>query len=240
MSVSDLHYPGNAAAQPRPLPAVQAGISLWWCPLTADDAAFETLATWLSAMERERAARYGRPDLARQYTIGRAALRWVLARRLDVPPPAVQIERGERGRPRLSADGSFDFNVSNTRGIALIGVCETSGVRIGLDLEHAERSVNHAGLARRVLTAREKEAMGRLAEDRQRGTFLRLWTCKEAMSKATGDALSAPFRRMDVGLLPSLALLDGPAPYLPQQWALAPVDVPDGFIGTLAVWRRFS
>ena len=240
VSVSDSDYPGNEAAAPRPLPSPGAGAALWWCPLVAEDEAERALANWLSAEERARAARFGKPILARRYTIGRAALRFVLAARLDVAPHAVPIERDHRGRPRLSGTHSIDFNVTHTGDAAMFGLVEARGVRIGVDLERASRNVNDAGLARRVCTSREREALARLDEHARRLAFLRLWTCKEAMSKATGDALAAPFRHLDVAREPDLALVAGPPPYTPREWALHAVEVPDGFIGTVALWSTDS
>ena len=77
-----------------------------------------------------------------------------------------------------------------------------------------------------------------LAGDDRRHALLRLWTCKEAMSKATGDALSAPFRKLDVAVAPVLTLAAGPAPYTPGQWRLLPVGVPGGYFTTVAVWHE--
>jgi 4'-phosphopantetheinyl transferase len=237
VSVSDLLYPGNGAAcPPRRLQSPRDDVELWWCTLAADDASFAALAGWLSAAEQARAARYGSDALSRRYAIGRAALRWILAARLGIDPADVPIQRGLRGRPQLAPPTALDFNVSNTRGIALIAVCDTPGVRVGVDVEHADRAVHHSGLARKFLSAREQSNLVG-DDDRRRQTFLRLWTCKEAMSKATGDALSAPFRRLDVELGPPPRLVDGPAPYLPRDWALLPADVPESFIGTLACWQ---
>ena len=238
MSVSDSDYPGNDAAAPRPLPAPAAGVALWWCALVADDDTAHELGRWLSAEERARAARFGKPFLARRYTIGRAALRFVLAARLGVAPHAVPIERDTRGRPRLRDARSLDFNVTHTADAAVFGLVEAGGVRIGVDLERASRNVNDAGLARRVCTAREREALAALDENARRHAFLRLWTCKEAMSKATGDALAAPFRHIDVARDPDLALVAGPPPYVPRDWALHAIDVPNEFIGTVALWSR--
>lgn len=122
----------------------------------------------------------------------------------------------------------------------MFGLVEARGVRIGVDLERAARNVNDAGLARRVCTPREREALAALDETARRLAFLRLWTCKEAMSKATGDALAAPFRHLDVAREPDLALVAGPPPYMPRDWTLNAVEVPDGFIGTVALWSTDS
>jgi phosphopantetheinyl transferase len=55
----------------------------------------------------------------------------------------------------------------------------------------------HDALARKFLTAGERSAIAALDDDARRRAFLRLWTCKEAMSRrpATG---SAPFREIGI------------------------------------------
>lgn len=239
MSLSDFPYPGNASARPRVLRCGIPQVALWWCEL--DDAApTPANAEWLSPRERARAERFHSDALARRYVGGRAALRWILGQRLGIAPGSVPIERGERGRPRLTGPHELDFNVSNTRNRALVGIVATPGARIGVDLEHAERVLNHVGLARKFLTPREQLAIASCEDDEHRRAFLRLWTCKEAMSKATGDALSAPLRKLDVKLVPVLRLVDGPPPYVPQDWRLLDVDVPDGYLGTVALWDSRS
>jgi 4'-phosphopantetheinyl transferase len=220
---------------PRELPSPAPGVSLWWCEL--DDAGFEEARGWLSAAEHARAARFGTAALARRYTVGRASLRWVLGKMVDRAPEEVVIERGERGRPRL-ADGGPDFNLSNTLDVALVGVCALDGVRIGVDLEHAGRKLDHHGLARKFLTSRERHALEGMTPDEHRRAFLRAWTCKEAMSKATGEALGAPLRSLEVTLAPALALAGGPPPYLPGDWQLIGAAVPGDFLGTVALWQH--
>jgi hypothetical protein len=56
------------------------------------------------------------------------------------------------------------------------------------------------------------------------------------MSKATGDAMSAPFRALDLSLAP-LALRAGPPPYVPEHWTLHAVPLEGHFV-TLAAWSR--
>lgn len=56
------------------------------------------------------------------------------------------------------------------------------------------------------------------------------------MSKATGDGLSAPFRRLDVRLDKTIELVDGPAPYEPEHWRLHAITVTEGYLATAAHW----
>ena len=232
-SVDDFSNPGNA---PVALASPAAGVTLWWASLAASDDEFARVSAWLAPQEHARAARYGRESLRRRYIIGRASLRWVLSRSLGVSPAAVPIVRGARGRPQLERQSALDFNISHTEGMALIGIAQ--GSRIGVDVEHAEREVNADGLARKFLVASEQATIRSLDETARRMRFLRYWTCKEAMSKATGDGLAAPFRHLEVKLADTIELVAGPPPYEARSWRLHAVDVPAGFIGTIALWAR--
>ena len=235
-SLSDFLYTGNEA-EPRPLPVPAADVGLWWCTShVEDDATFALLQAWLAPGEHARAARYGTAALARRYTVGRATLRWVLGQLLGLAPQNVPIVRGARGRPQLDGIADVDFNVSNTRDVVLIGVARRAGTRIGVDVEHVERDVRDRGLARKFCTPRERALLDGLDDGEHRRRFLRLWTCKEAMSKATGDALGAPLRRLDVDLDP-LRLADGPPPYTPADWTLLAPPAPAHYVATVALWR---
>lgn len=167
--------------------------------------------------------------------MGRGSLRFLLALHLDLAPEKVPILRGERGRPQLHGIGGIDFNVSHTANVALFAIATSN--RVGVDIEHAARVINAPGIARKFLTQEERDALAPLSEEQIRAQVLRLWTCKEAMSKATGDALSAPFAKMRVETTPTLALGAGPAPYHPERWRLSALAAPQGYIATLAVWR---
>ena len=221
----------------RPLSPPAHGIDLWWCELDVMPAGLEWCFAVLSGPERERAARYGNPALRERYAIGRAALRCVLGQTLELDPADVPIVRGNRGRPRLDAATDLDFNVSHTGSAALIGLIR--GARIGVDIERADREINVAGIARKFLTDNERRAVIVLDDDAARRRVLALWTCKEAMSKATGDALSAPMATLDVDLADvAPTLCSGTGKYCPAQWTLQRASVPAGFIGTVAVWRQ--
>jgi 4'-phosphopantetheinyl transferase len=242
VSVDDFPTAGNpdgAAGDPVALPPVAPGIALWWCPLARTDAAMAHLARWLSPAEHERAARFGTAALRRRWIAGRGTLRLLLGRALGLDPGAIALARGERGRPRLADDSlGVDFNVSHTLAVALVAVARglPSATRIGVDIEHQDRGVGADRLATKFLTPREHATLDPLDADARRQRFLHHWTCKEAMSKATGDGLAAPFGRLDVDVDAGPRLLAGPPPYDPPAWALHAARVPAGYVATLAVW----
>ncbi|HMA30297.1 MAG TPA: 4'-phosphopantetheinyl transferase superfamily protein [Casimicrobiaceae bacterium] len=218
-----------------PLPAPEAGVGLWWCALAAPPARMELLEGWLSAAEIARADRFGSTALREHYVVGRASLRGILGSLLAMAPKDVPIVRGDRGRPQLGIASGLDFNVSHTDAVALIGA--TRGLRIGVDVERLDRTINVPGIARKFLTEAERRALAGLDADSARRRVLRLWTCKEAMSKATGDALSAPFGCLDVALDDHPRLCAGPAPYEPPRWMLRSAAVPADYVATVALWR---
>ncbi len=226
------------------LPAPAIGVALWLCRLDREPSAVAALFDLLSPTEHTRAQRFGTALLRDRWIAGRATLRSLLGAALVLDPATVRLRRGIRGRPELEGDRRIDFNVSHTGDTALIAIAAGIGddmrneLRIGIDLERDDRQVNADGLARKFLTERERAEMAPMAADERRRRFLRLWTCKEAMSKATGDALSAPFRHIDVALDDGPRLIGGPAPYTPEGWRLVAAAVPPGLIATLAIWSQ--
>jgi 4'-phosphopantetheinyl transferase len=234
VSVSEFPWSGNRA--PAPLASPAGDLSLWWCPLARDAGEMPALWSTLSREEVERAHRYGTDALRDRYVAGRAALRETLGRRLGMAPADVVIRRGPRGRPLLDAPAALDFNVTHTRGVALIAHLERPGFRVGVDVEAIDRTLAHDGLARKFLTERERGTIAALDDDARRRAFLRFWTCKEAMSKATGDGVSAPFAEIGIERADRLVVVEGRGPYDPTRWTLHAVDVAPELYATVAIW----
>jgi len=226
--------PGNLAGRVRELRSPDARIAMYACDLSDAPALADALAAWLSPAESLRARRFGSDALRRRYVLGRATLRALLGHRLGIEPDAVALARGRRGRPCLAASSGLDFNVSHTAGILVAALA--NGVTVGVDVERDDRLINTRGIARRCLAPAEQAVVASLDPEAARRDVLQRWTCKEAMSKATGDAMSAPFRALDVALDPT-ALRAGPPPYVPEQWTLHAIPL-DGHFVTLAAWSR--
>ena len=228
---------GGIAALPSPAP----GVALWWSDLAQPADEIERFAHWLSPAETTRAARFGTAALRGKYIAGRATLRLLLGHSLAIAPAEVPLRRGVRGRPEIAGGTDApDFNVSHTREGAVFAIGDglPRNFRVGVDIERYDRRLDADGLARKFLTLREQASLSGADADERRQRFLRYWTCKEAMSKATGDGLIAPFAQLDVETSAALSLLDGPAPYLPETWRLHAIAVPEGFLATLALWER--
>ncbi len=239
MGLSDTLSPSFAGESVQRLPGSPPGCALWLCRLDLEPPSATTMARWLSSQECDRAARFGADALRSRWIVGRATLRSLLGAKLGIEPHAVALKTGRRGRPELGASSGLDFNVSHTQGTALIAICDDlpAGTRIGVDIERADRRVNADGLAFKFLTEQERAALAPLDADARRRRFLRLWTCKEAMSKATGDALSAPFRDIEISMQEEPKLVSGPPPYTPDAWQLCFAAVPPHLIATVAMWR---
>ncbi len=138
MSLDDLPGAGNRddagfAREPVALPPPATGVSLWAFALARDATALRELEALLSPDERARAARFGTHSLRDRYVVGRGTLRRLLGATLGCAPGAVAIRRGLRGRPQVDGAG-FDFNVTHTAGVALVGIAAHG--RIGVDIEH--------------------------------------------------------------------------------------------------------
>jgi 4'-phosphopantetheinyl transferase len=230
----------DGALQPRAVATTATGLSLWLCPLVATATQLERLAAMLSDAERHRAARFGTAELRSRYVVGRATLRSLLAAAIGRQPAEVPLRRGSRGRPELDLpEPPLDFNVSHTRDVALIGFLRAGGrARVGVDIERLDRQINADRLARRYLTEQERERFERLDADARRQRFIELWTCKEAISKATGAGLSAPMGRIGIELDDGPRLAAGPPPYSPPDWELWPVRDIGGYVATAAIWAR--
>jgi len=229
-------YDSTRSVPVHEMAPVADDVTLWWCELDVGDSNALRMEALLAPTEHARAARFGNEMLRRRWIAGRGALRVVLGRVLDMPPERVEIQRGARGRPELAHTPlAPDFNVSHTGGAAVIGVAR--GVRIGIDVERGDRAVGADRLARKFLASGEQATFEGLADDERRLRFLRYWTCKEAMSKATGDGLIAPFANLHVDIDPP-RLLDGPPPYTRSSWSLYSAVAPSPYLVTLALWRR--
>lgn len=165
--------------------------------LELTDQRMQVLRHLLTDQERARADRYLVPHATRQYVGCRAALRWLLAQKMNCEPERVAIQTERWGKPYLSWPGSsvgcspsksathqpLSFNVSHSGQLGLIAISPSI---VGVDVEHLKPRIHARSLASQVLSSAEQQAWSQLPAHRQVEQILRLWVCKEALLKAMG------------------------------------------------------
>ncbi|MDG9723645.1 MULTISPECIES: 4'-phosphopantetheinyl transferase family protein [unclassified Streptomyces] len=177
-------------------------VKLWFCPNDelAPGIAAILARHWLDEHEQEIAGRFLFERDRRQYLVAHSLVRRVLALESGLPEAEAVIWRSSRGRPFLQKppDGlprggrELDFNLSHAGGHNLLGVVRRH--RIGVDVERLDRGDQGFDTILETFAARERDWVTRAAPGRPRDRrLLRLWTLKEAYSKARGLGLGLPF-----------------------------------------------
>jgi len=106
-------------------------------------------------------------------------------------------------RPRNAPDA--DVSISHSSTMLLVGAC--ADARIGVDIEAGPfRAFDSPALVRRMCTPHESTTAQSLDDDARRRYLARVWTSKEAQTKATGTGLVTDFRTLDSGARPHFPL----------------------------------
>ena len=165
-------------------------------------------------------------------------LRLLLGTYLGLPGKSVRINRKNRGKPVLDTtvhDNRLHFSMAKSEDKLLIGFSTSS--HIGVDLEPAQRRARDAmGVARRYFTPAEADALAATAPADRDAAFLRVWACKEAVVKASGQGIANQFSRftVDADLSNPAAVLDFEGEDA-DNWSLALVRPGDNFLGAVAI-----
>lgn len=219
--------------------ALPEPVKLWLC--ANDDlapAVAGVLAThWLDEHEQEIAGRFLFERDRRQYLVAHTLVRRALALEAGLAEAELVIFRSSRGRPFLQPpDGGLprggpelDFNLSHASGYNLLGVMR--GQRIGVDVERLGRDANALDTIVDTFAPEEREWVATAAPGHSRDRrVLRLWTLKEAYSKARGLGLGLPFDEFAFDLAEDRGVkgFRPPADDLSGQWRFIELEpVPD-------------
>ena len=141
----------------------------------------------LGAGELERLARFRQAADRERFLLGRGGLRWLLGTLLDCPAAELPLTVGSHGKPELR--GGPQFNISHSGDLVLLAVHRQ--LPIGVDVEQQRPDLDWEAIARRVLPARELQALRQLPPQRRAAGYLRAWCRLEAKLKARGAGFSA-------------------------------------------------
>jgi 4'-phosphopantetheinyl transferase len=196
----------------------------------------------LSEDERYRAARFVSAAIRLRFVACRFALRCCLAQLLACPPGEIRFGYGAQGKPYVLAPSPtrLSFNVSHSHDLAVIAL--GWGCELGVDVERIEGRETWRVIAGRLLSPSEQLQLDHLPTELQSLAFYRIWTCKEAYLKGTGQGMTIPLRRFAVCADPRqpprlLEVLDQPEET--GRWHLHAVQPWAGFVAA-AIWEGFE
>jgi 4'-phosphopantetheinyl transferase len=187
---------------------------------TGSAVVYGTLSTWRSQLQEPDRLR---PLLGRDWSryqslrnararerflASRLLLRQTTAEVIGSAPELVDLAYQPGGRPYVRGCDQIDISLSHTEEIMAVGV--TRRGRIGVDVELMERRLAGTESESVGFTPYERERLDR-ADPRLRNDILvRLWTLKEAYSKALGQGLRFRFTEFGFALDGSAARLVQP------------------------------
>lgn len=172
-----------------------ARVSLWTIALDGEPEPHEIAL--LPADERWRAGEIVVPAVRRRFVRARAAMRRVLGRRLGVAPHALAFSYGANGKPSLAEHPALHFNLSHSGELAVLALSEDG--EVGVDLESVRHRSQVLPVALRFFADDEAAAVAQAEGAAQVAIFLRTWTRKEAVLKATGRGMGVDTRAIAVG-----------------------------------------
>ncbi|MFI8458737.1 4'-phosphopantetheinyl transferase family protein [Kitasatospora sp. NPDC085464] len=157
----------------------------------------------LTALERERAARFRHESGRVDFTAGHLLVRLCAARLLGVPAAGLVLAQqcpdcglADHGKPYLPDHPGVHVSLSHTKGVVAAGAGHQP---IGVDVELSARGGSLGAVARRVLAPEELALVE--ADPEPERAFLRLWVRKESLIKI-GRATLDTLGRIDLSALP--------------------------------------
>ncbi|MDX2680442.1 4'-phosphopantetheinyl transferase family protein [Streptomyces soliscabiei] len=160
-----------------------------------------------------------------RFVTSRMLLKHTAAAVLETDPAALELAYRIGGRPFLRGFDQIDVSLSHTGDLLVVAVSRTG--RIGVDAEPMGRDLSSDVLRQRICTPAEAAGLDRLTPERQAHGLLRLWTLKEAYTKALGQGMRLGFTEFGFGHDGTPRTADGcPAPG--GTWAFTTHPVLDG------------
>ena len=209
LNMSDARLPTNTSDKHSPaLHLANSEAQVWSTTLRRAPQAVAGLAALLSPDETARAKRFYFERDRNRYIVGRGLLRTLLGRYLGMEPARVEFNYGPHGKPALKTNNhspALEFNLAHSNDRALYIFCRDR--QVGIDLEYIRPMEDEDALARYVFSPDEIALVASLSGQEKHNAFFKIWTCKEAVLKASGDGLSKPLDQTDIAIAAESARL---------------------------------
>jgi len=235
----------SASLTPRTPPGklAEGTAQVWWA--RSEDASPDQIAL-LDEAERARLAAYRRAADRDRFLVGCALAKTVIAACTASRPEMISFDRTCRrcGRPhgKPVVAGGPEFSVAHSGVLIAVAM---AGDPVGVDVEQLDGRARPLGgdgdpgaLARLVLAEPERAALAEADPSARARAFLVAWARKEAVTKATGDGLSAPFSQIVVAAAGPPRVTSWPYPQAPESVSVLDLDAGPGYVAALAVLGR--
>ncbi|MFE9427053.1 4'-phosphopantetheinyl transferase family protein [Kitasatospora sp. NPDC006697] len=127
-----------------------------------------------------------------RFAVSRLVMKFTAAAALQVRPEDLDLAYQPGGRPQLRGLGAeLELSLSHSDELIVVGVSRTGP--IGVDTEPVDRRISFELLREHTCTPEEARVLAELPEDERAAWLLRLWTLKEAYTKALGHGLRRRF-----------------------------------------------
>lgn len=157
------------------------------------------------------------PVVRFRFVASRMATKFTAAAALDTEAAELDLAYRIGGRPYLRGLDQIDVSLTHTDDLIAVGVSRNG--RIGVDAEPAARTMSFDLMQEHVCTPAERAELQRLPDADRSAGLLRLWTFKEAYTKALGQGLRLGFSEFGLGVgSPGLLGPDG-TPAARGDWA---------------------
>jgi 4'-phosphopantetheinyl transferase len=216
------------AAQLRDRQPRTGAIHLWSISLQPLEGELRHLDLLLDTEEQARRDRL-RCDLRSRFVAAHGAVRQILGWYTGTAAGSVRFRYTLHGKPGLD-DPRLRFNMSHSVDLA---VCAVGIAQIGVDIEMVRPVPDRDALVRRHFAAAEARAYDNLRDSDRTRAFLTMWTCKEAVLKATGEGLYRPLETVEVTSDtggPMIVRIDGRC----TAWSLQLFEPRAGYVGAVA------
>ena len=226
-------------APPANLPLADDEVQVWRLALPENTPCPPELWSALSIAEQERAGRFRFEKDRAAFAATRGALRHLLAGQLGGSPGQLTFELTPRGKPVLAgpeAARKLCFNVSHTRGLALLAL--TREREVGVDVEGRRAMADAEEIVVRFFSQRESAEFCALPAEQKPEAFFNCWTRREAYLKATGEGIAQALDQLEVTFAPGqparLLTVRGNADEA-ARWHLQALAPGEGYTAALAV-----
>ncbi|MCO5947015.1 4'-phosphopantetheinyl transferase family protein [Mucilaginibacter flavidus] len=183
---------------------ISNNIDVWKANPNLNPKLVDSFKSMLTGDEIARADRFYQQKDRNRFIISRAALRTILGKYLNIAPEAIEFESGLNKKPFIKSgnQNNLQYNLSHSGDAILLAVADSP---IGADVEFINQDFGYRDVLADNFSPRE---CNYITETDAIHRFFKLWTRKEAITKATAQGLDCDLRLLP-GLDGTTAVFDG-------------------------------